>query len=217
VESTQAIEDDLEEALKEQNHEYFMELLVEECGDRMRKFAKRVASGMLTPSVLAEVHGESLMHIWKRIREPDFSLEKPMAFVFTVIRRRVTDRLRKENRLTMRSDGDDLLGAMAAESKGGGLIRMWRDLSNPEQDEFSFCVRMAIAEKLTSKQRLVAQTIVDQMANFLDHGPKACIQAIQESTGERMTAATISSHWRDAKKIICRELAKSGFSFVEGE
>lgn len=211
------IEEDLSEALRVGDTVYFMESLIEQCADRIQRHIKRRAQGVLDADEQAIVYSETLKQIFARISEPGFTVEKPLPFVFTVAKRRTIDATRKKTRLTIAENGDELLGEIVDRSKAGGIILKWRELSNPEKDEFnSIIAKTLVGGKLTRMQCLVVQAYVDHLLKFHDVQFKDLIQPLQDATGKRLKVATIRSHWNSAKEIIKNELIKNHFQFVEG-
>lgn|GEM_PF-2800125 len=217
METPSTIEDDLETVLREGEHGFFMRVLVEQCGPMMQALILRHSRGFLQQAALEDIYSKALFEIYKAVLKPGFDCTRPLRLVNTIIERRTIDACRRATRQKFSTNSDELLGFLAERQSQTGVISSWLAFSQEEQDRLMMVVSQAIANKLTPKQKTIAQALVDNLPAFASDGWKSLIQPIYDATGDRYPAATIRSHWRTARERIYEELAKNGFDLTAEE
>lgn len=217
MQSQSTMEEDLEEALRKREYDYFIELLAVTFGETIKRRIKHHSCGELNIEDMRDVYQKSLIEINKKIREPGFSSERPMAFVNHLVRLRTLDARRARARQKVVTNTDDLLSAMAEVERSDGLRAKWKEMSSDDQNRFMFELRQVIAEVLPKGQRVVAQAYFDNFEKVANQDWSVLVDPITAATGQRPTVSTIRSQWRNARQTIVDELVRRGFGFLKGE
>ena len=215
---TEITEEDLEDALRSKDIDFFMELLMDEFGNALKRRIKFHSCGFLKLDEMREVYQKAMIEVHKKVREPEFSYQRPLAFVKHLVKLRTLDARRSKGRQKLSTNTDELLAAMAQATGASGMVSNWRRLSEEEQLRFMSELRTVIAEstKLSEGQRVVAQAYFDNFVHVAEEGWAVLILPIAEATGSRPKVSTIRSQWRNARLAICDELVSRGFDFLGG-
>lgn len=169
---------------------------------------------LMGPSDLLEVYQDTMRRLVKKVRQPDFSPERPMRLVQDIARKTAID-ARRKHKLPTIGDARDVAELLGGDLSGTKVAMEWRLILKEDMPKVRKAIDEAI-ESLPTKQKVTAiamMQVYEQIHDDRSYLPLK--EKVQELTGEELSTTQAYDNWRQARKTIAARLRQAGFNLLE--